>query len=66
VRERFPDAILVERRVRRLGVVVAEPYSAEARARHEAAGKAVGWKGDIVDFPHATADCKLVFPDKFY
>ncbi|MBL8612660.1 MAG: hypothetical protein JNL38_35290, partial [Myxococcales bacterium] len=61
IRERFPDAIVVEVKDGDLGVVIAEPHSWEVRHRHEAAAAAVGWKGDVVDFPHVAADCKMTF-----
>jgi hypothetical protein len=44
-----------------LGVVIAEPHSWAVRERHEAAAAAVGWKGDVVDFPSVTRDCQASF-----
>jgi hypothetical protein len=61
IRARFPDAIVVEVGAGTLGVVIAEPHSMEVRARHEAAAAAVGWLGDVVDFPSVGADCSLAF-----
>jgi len=61
IRARFPEAIVVEVKDGDLGVVIAEPHSWDVRHRHEAAAEAVGWKGDVVDFPHVAADCKMTF-----
>jgi hypothetical protein len=61
IRKRFPDAAVVEVGDGKLGVVIAEPHSFEVRARHEAAAAAVGWKGDVVDFPNVTKDCVASF-----
>ena len=61
IKKRFPAAIVVEVGDGMLGVVIAEPHSWDVRGRHEAAAAAVGWKGDVVDFPTVAADCGLVF-----
>jgi hypothetical protein len=61
VRRRFPDAIVVVVEPGKLGVITKESYSMEARGRHEAAGREVGWNGNTVDFPVLQADCSLSF-----
>ena len=61
IRARFPDALVVEVEPDKLGVVIAEPHSMDVRARHEAAASAVGWKGDVVDFPTVARNCTLTF-----
>jgi hypothetical protein len=61
IRERFPDAIVVEIGDGKLGVVTAEPHDMNVRRRHEEAAGVVGWKGDVVDFPSVTSDCRLAF-----
>ena len=59
--KRFPDAVVTEVGEGMLGVVIEEPHSWDVRGRHEAAAAAVGWKGDVVDFPTVSADCGMVF-----
>ncbi len=59
--KRFPDAQVTEVGEGKLGVITAEPHSWDVRGRHEAAAEAVGWKGDVVDFPTVTADCAMAF-----
>lgn len=59
--QRFPDARVIEFGDGMLGVVTAEKHSWDVRGRHEQAAAAVGWKGDVVDFPHVTRDCKASF-----
>lgn len=61
IKKRFPDAAVVEFGDGMLGVVIAEPHSWDVRGRHEAAAAAVGWKGDVVDFPIVAADCSCTF-----
>lgn len=58
---RFPDAKVLEFGEGTLGVVTAEPHSWDVRKRHEAAAAAVGWKGDVVDFPRVTSSCEATF-----
>lgn len=59
--QRFPDAKVYEFGEGSLGVLIREPHSWDVRTRHEDAARAVGWKGDVVDFPEVTADCKATF-----
>ncbi len=61
ITKRFPDAQVIEFGDGTLGVVIAEPHSWEVRGRHEAAAAAVGWKGDVVDFPYVEKDCTASF-----
>jgi hypothetical protein len=61
VKARFRDVMILEVADGSLGVLTAEPHSLDVRARHEAAAAVVGWKGDVVDFPHVTSDCKATF-----
>ena len=61
VRERFPDAILVELADGRLGVVVARPHDMSMRKLHEEAAAGTGWTGDVVDFPRVARDCTMTF-----
>jgi hypothetical protein len=61
IKARFPDVMVLEIADGSLGVLTAEPHSLDVRARHEAAAAAVGWKGDVVDFPHVTSDCQATF-----
>ena len=61
IKKRFPDAEVLEVEDGNLGVVIPEGHSFGVRARHEAAAAAVGWKGNVVDFPHVTKDCVATF-----
>jgi hypothetical protein len=61
IKARFPDVMVLEVADGNLGVLTAEPHSLDVRARHEAAAATVGWKGDVVDFPHVTSDCQATF-----
>jgi hypothetical protein len=61
IKKRFPDAQVLEISDGNLGVGIAEPHSWDVRARHEAAAAAVGWKGDVVDFPEVSKDCVATF-----
>lgn len=57
----LPGAAVVLVEEGKLGVILAGDYSSELRARHEAAGRAIGWEGNVVDFPMVAADCSLQF-----
>jgi hypothetical protein len=59
--KRFPEARVIEVGEGKLGVVIEEAHSWDVRSRHEAAAAAVGWKGDVVDFPHVERDCTATF-----
>ena len=61
IKARFPDVMVYEVADGNLGVLTAEKHSFDVRARHEAAAATVGWKGDVVDFPHVAADCTATF-----
>lgn len=61
-RERFPDAVVVIVEDGKLGLITHDGYGVESRKKHEAAGDALGWKGDTVDFPSVTERCELSLP----
>lgn len=61
VGDRFPDAVLVELREGRMGVIVPRPHDMAMRKLHEEAADSTGWKGDVVDFPRVARDCTMTF-----